>query len=118
MTYVLDLARREASGWRVYPLAAYYLMATNVALTVAGIGVLQVIAGTALNHYAVWAAEESEPMVSLFGLVLVGEANSLPGVFAGFLGVWGLSLFVFGIVAYVGFWANRVYGQAVANQGT
>ena len=90
MLNAMESASQETSGVRMYLLAAYYLMAGNFSLTISFFGVVLVVLGaTVISRYH--------------------------DIFAGMFGVWGATLFIFGIVAYVLLWANKLYAQRVAS---
>lgn len=114
MTVAMDVARREASGWKVYVLGAYYLVATNVSLSVAGFGLFQILLAIGLNVYFVGTGT-ADPMVEFLGIPLTGSGEGNRMVFSGFLGIWGTSLFIGGMGIYLTFWLNKLYGQAVSD---
>jgi membrane-bound ClpP family serine protease len=90
MIKAMESASQETSGVRVYLLAAYYLMAGNFSLTVSFFGVIVIVLGaTVISQYH--------------------------AVYAGMFGVWGASMFVFGLVMYTLLWANKLYMQRVAS---
>lgn len=95
MTVAMETARREASGWKVYVLGAYYLVTGNVSLSLAGFGVLEIVAGIALDGY----------------LGPGYEGNM--AIIAGYLGIWGVTFVIIGLGAYGALWANKAYGRAV-----
>lgn len=98
MRKAIETASQEASGWRMYVLAAYYLLFGNFALTVALLGVLMVGFGRLLQ----WIGASQD-----FG-------GNVP-VMAGIFGIWGVTLVLFGIVGYGIFWANAKYAEITAS---
>jgi membrane-bound ClpP family serine protease len=90
MINAMESASQESSGVRMYLLAVYYLMAGNFSLTISFFGVILVALGaTVISQYH--------------------------DVFAGMFGVWGATLFVFGLVMYTLLWVNKLYAQRVAS---
>lgn len=83
----LERAREEASGGKVYLLAAYYLAASNVTLLIATIGLVMI----------------------LLGALVVPSWND---VLAGMFGVWGASFLLLGLGSYVALWFNERIQQA------
>lgn len=83
----LERAREEASGAKIYVLAAYYLAASNVTLLLATIGLVTI----------------------LLGALVVPSWNE---VLAGMFGVWGASLLLLGLGGYVALWFNEGIQQA------
>lgn len=98
MRKALETASEEASGWRMYALAAYYMLFGNFALTVTILGILLIGGGRVIQ----W----------------IGTAQGLGGnvpVMAGMLGIWGVTLVLFGVVGYGIFWANAKYAEITAS---
>lgn len=98
MKRAIETASQEANGWRMYVLAAYYLLFGNFALTVAFLGAVLIGVGRVLQ----W----------------IGSTQGLEGnvpVMAGMLGIWGITLVLFGIVGYGIFWANSKYAEITAS---
>lgn len=97
MSLAIETARRETTGWKVYVLAAYYWIASNLALSAVGAGIVQVAIA--------------------FGIDAVyGPDQGNISVLAGYLGIWGVSMIIIGLVVYAAFWLNRFYGQRVLNK--
>lgn len=97
----MDTARRETAGWKVYPLAFYYLVVGNIALSIAVFGVIQLVLGYVIDTF--YANPDS-------------PGNT--AIFAGFFGVWGGTLVVVGLGTYAALWANKKYGQLVLDEQT
>lgn len=90
MIKAMESASQESSGVRMYLLAVYYLMAGNVSLTISFFGVI----------------------LAVLGATVVGLYHD---IFAGMFGVWGATLFIFGLMMYTLLWANKLYAQRTAS---
>lgn len=86
----MESARQESSGIHMYLLTAYFLIARKFSLSVVLFGVILIILGaTVIRQYH--------------------------EVFAGMFGVWGVTMIVLGLLAYVLLWANKRYMERVAS---
>ena len=95
MREALELARHEATGWRRYVLATYYILTWRFTLTVAGAGVALIGLGAVFESI----------------LSPLGFGGGIVPTVAGFMGIWGASLVLIGLVSYLMFFASRKYGE-------
>ncbi|WP_207586564.1 hypothetical protein [Halomontanus rarus] len=100
MVHAIETASEEASGWRMYVLAAYYLLFGNFSITVIGFGVVMIGAGASL-----------EPVVEALN---INSPNA--AIMAGIAGIWGVSLILLGVLGYGVLWANAKYARITAAQ--
>ncbi|MCU4741260.1 hypothetical protein OB955_06195 [Halobacteria archaeon AArc-m2/3/4] len=100
MVNAIETAREEASGWRMYVLAAYYLLFGNFSITVIALGIVMIGAGASL-----------EPIVDTLNIDSPNAA-----IMAGIAGIWGVSLILLGVLGYGILWANAKYAQVTASQ--
>lgn len=87
MLEVIEEARQEATGGRMYLLALYYFLSRNLSVVAVLFGVFLVLLG---------------------GLVVPQYHRIL----AGMIGVWGVTMVVLGAVAYVFFLASDLIARA------
>lgn len=89
MSQALESARHDSSGVRTYFLALYYLIAGNFSLFLVVFGAALIVLG----------------------------ATVMPSVhptFAAMFGLWGVTLIIFGLLAYTILWANKTYAKMQA----
>lgn len=90
MVKSLERARTDTTGWKVYLLAAYYFLANNVSVVAVLLGVaMWLFGGTLLRGQPVDVIEHH--------------------VFAGMFGVWGASIALLGVLAYVILLGNKLF---------
>jgi uncharacterized membrane protein len=82
MNRQIKRSREESSGWKTYPLAGYYLISSNLLLTLAILG----------------------SVLLAIGAFFLPSWNE---ILAGMFGVWGASLVAIGLGSFSLFWLNR-----------
>lgn len=100
MVHAIETASEEASGWRMYVLATYYLLFGNFSITVIGFGLVMIGVGASL-----------EPLVEALN---INSPNA--AIMAGIAGIWGASLILLGVLGYGLLWANAKYARITAAQ--
>ncbi len=119
----MERARQESSGGKAYALALYYFVTGNISLVIVLLGVACIGLGATFVNGTPAIVVGGDGFISVMNGLPEGERsfNAVEGtvlahkVFAGMMGLFGVTLIGLGASIYGFLFANKLYARATSS---